>query len=123
MSIYKEANRRKLRFNTSQGSVSVERLWELSIEELDTLGVAAQTETDNSTKKSLLKKKTSVDEIAQLKYEIIKDVFFTKAEEREAANDAADKKAHNEKILSLIEKQRNSKLENLSEEELLKMIK
>ena len=123
MSIYKEANRRKLRFNTSQGSVSVERLWELSIEELDTLGVAAQTETDNSTKKSLLKKKTSVDEIAQLKYEIIKDVLFTKAEEREAANDAADKKAHNEKILSLIEKQRNSKLENLSEEELLKMIK
>ena len=122
MSIFKQATREKLRFVTSKGNLTTEQLWDLSISELDSLAVAAQIETDTSTKKSLLKKKSTVDKIAQLKFEVLQDILLTKDEEREVAQSNADKKAHNEKILRLVQEKDDAELASMSKEELMKQL-
>lgn len=122
MSIYKQASRLKLRFQTEKGPLSAEQLWDLSIASLDKLAVALEKEYEKSDGKSFVRKSTEKDKVAKLRFDIVLDVLNTKMEEDEAARNASDVKAHNEKILSLIAKKKEAAFEGLSVEELEKQI-
>lgn len=122
MSIYKQASRLKLRFQTEKGPLSAEQLWDLSIATLDKMAVALEKEYEKSDGKSFVRKSTEKDRVAKLRFDIVLDVLTTKMEEDEAARNASDAKAHNEKILSLIAKKKEASLENLSIEELEKQL-
>ncbi len=123
MSIYKQASRLKLRFQTTKGPLSAEQLWDLSISELDKLAVSLEEAFEKSNGKSFVVKKSDKDKIAKLRFDIALDVLTTKMEEDEAARNASDTKAHNEKILALIAKKKEASLESMSVEELEKMMK
>lgn len=123
--MYKQASKLKLRFQTNRGILSVEQLWDLS-----------QTDLSNAVKavKKILKK-TDDDELSfledskvvdienQLRFDILKDVYLTKKKEAEELRDAAETKAHNQKILTLIAEKQEGKLKEMSIEELEKLLK
>lgn len=122
MSIYKQATRLKLRFQTEKGPLSAEQLWDLSISALDKLAVALEKEYEKSDGKSFVRKSTEKDRVAKLRFDIVLDVLTSKMEEDEAARNASNAKEHNEKILALIAKKKEASLEGLSIEDLEKQL-
>jgi predicted Zn-dependent protease len=123
--MFKQASKLGLRFQTNKGILSVEQLWQLS-----------QTDLSNAIKavKKVLKKNDDdellfledtkvVDVENQLRFDILKDVYLTKKKEAEELRNAAETKAHNQKILSLIAEKQEGKLKGMSIEELEKLLK
>ena len=123
--MFKQASKLKLRFATNRGLLSAEQLWDLN-----------QTDLANAIKtvKKVLKK-TDDDELSfledskvvdvenQLRFDILKDVYLTKKKESEELRNAAEDKAHNQKILTLIAEKREGALKDLPIEELEKLLK
>ena len=121
--MYKLASKQKVRFQTSKGSLGVENLWDLSITELDVLAVSLEDEYKESGKKSFLVKKSEKDKTAKLKFDIVLDILTTKIEEQEVLANAQEVKAHNQKIMGLIQEKKEESLKNKSVAELERMIK
>lgn len=129
MSIYKNASRVKLRFQTTRGMLSAEQLWDLPLKEL----AASVKEVKKTLKESDLdddlsflsetKTNTVAETENQLRFEILKDVYVTKKSEIEAAHNAAEIKEHNQKILARIAKNNEKALDELSNDELQKLLK
>lgn len=122
MSNYKEASKLQLRFRTTVGDLTVEQLWDLPLAALDNLAVDLQEQHKNSGKKSFLVTRSRKDKVAKLRFDIMLDVLQTKVEENEVARNAADKKAHNQKILSLIKDKEDETLKGKSVKQLEKML-
>lgn len=126
MNIYQEASRLKLRFSTTQGLLSVEQLWDLSLAKLATAIKEAKNkiQKDNPDDElSFLDENKNVDIEAQLTFDVLKDVYVTKKQEMDAAKTTADNKAHNEKILGLIYDKEQKEMGEKSIEELKAMLK
>jgi hypothetical protein len=123
MDAYKEVTRAGIRFATAKGSLSVEQLWHLSINELDALAVALKEEYEKSGKRSFVVKSTAKDKVVKLKFDVVLDILTTKVEEREAEQIVAENKAHNKKILELIAEKKDDKLKNMSISQLEAMLK
>lgn len=121
--MYKEASKQKLRFQTSRGVLNTEQLWDLPLNELDTLAVQLQDAYNNSKGKSFLDTKTTKDKSLKLRFDIVLDVLQTKVEENEAARVKQENKEHNEKILTLISEKKDDELKDKSVKELEKMLK
>lgn len=121
--MYKQASKLRLRFSTVKGSLSTEQLWDLSLSELDALAVSLETSYKESGKKSFLVAKSKKDKEMKLRFDIALDVLTTKVEENEAANNVAEAKSHNSKILEIIKRKQDSELEGKSVKELEKMLK
>jgi hypothetical protein len=123
MENFKLASFQKLRFNSSRGVLATEQLWDLPITELDTLTVALEAELEASGKKSYLVKATEKSKAAKLRFDIALDILNTRVEMAQAATEAAENKAHNQKILSLIAEKQDESLKGKSVEELEKLLK
>ena len=123
MENFKTATQKKLRFQTSKGLLSTEQLWDLSIEDLDTLAVSLEAEHKESGKKSFLVKSNLKDKTAKLKFDVVLDVLNTKVDEIEAAKEAAEIKEHNKKIINLIAEKQDESLKGKSIKQLEAMLK
>lgn len=123
MSNYKLAAQSKLRFQTGKGLLSTEQLYDLSLEELDTLAVSLEEQHQASGKKSFLVKKSVKDKTTKLRFDIVLDVLNTKAEEVQAAADAQEIKEHNKKIIELIAEKQDESLKGKSIRQLEAMLK
>lgn len=129
MEIYKKASKKKLRFNTNRGVLSVEQLWDLSKEEIRQLVIKAREAAKkssgevNDTELSFLdapvKTKATDDE---LRFEILKDIYLTKKSAEEKAQKRAEAKENNKKILDLIARKQDEALEKKSIAQLEKML-
>lgn len=123
MSDFKQASQQKLRFVTSKGTLSVEQLWDLSLEDLNTLALGLEEAYKDSGKKSFLTTRSVKDKTAKLRFDIVLDILNTKVEEADAAREAKETKAHNEKILELIQGKETEALKGKSVKELKAMLK
>jgi hypothetical protein len=126
MSNFKEASRIGLRFETSKGALSTEQLWTLPLLHLATVvrNLKALTTKDNDDDLAFLdEKSTPVDKVVELRFNVAKEIYLAKQAENVSARDAKTKKAHNEKILGLIAEKQEGNLKNLSEEELVALLK
>lgn len=121
--MYKEAAKNKLRFTTSKGVLTTEQLWDLSINELDSLAVKLQEEYESSGKKSFLVRRSVKDKTVKLKFDIVLDVLNTKSDEMESLKEAREVKEHNEKILHLIAEKQDESLKGKSIKQLESMLK
>lgn len=127
--MYKKASKKKLRFNTNRGVLSVEHLWDLPKEEIRQLVIKAREAAKkssgevNDTELSFLdapvKTKATDDE---LRFEILKDIYLTKKSAEEKAQKRAEAKENNKKILDLIARKQDEALEKKSIKELEKML-
>lgn len=119
--IFEKAIREKLRFHY-KGVVSVEDLWDLDIEELDSIYKSINSFLQKQKEDSLLDKKSKKQDTLELKIEIIKYIVRTKQKEIEEKEKALTRKQEREKLLSIIEEKEDEKLKNMSIDELKKRI-
>jgi len=122
MDNFKQASKEKLRVVTSKGSLSVEQLWDLSINELDTLAVSLNDSYENSKGKSFIEKRTVKDKGLKLQFDVVLEILQTKSEEAEIAKEKSENKARNQKIREIIAQKQDDSLANKSIKELEKMI-
>lgn len=125
MDNFKQASKLKLRFSTSVGPLSTEQLWDLSQTQLANAikAIKKVLKKDNDDELAFLEDTKSVDVENQLRFDVLKDVYLTKKAEAEEIRNAADIKAHNQKILSLIAKKQEGELEGKSIAELEALLK
>lgn len=129
MEIYKKSSKKKLRFSTNRGVLSVEQLWDLSKEEIRHLVIIARNiakkysnevnDSELSFLDSPAKTKATDDD---LRFEILKDIYLTKKSAEEKAQKKAEIKRNNQKLLDLIARKQDEALEKKSIKELEKML-
>lgn len=121
MNIFEYAVRNKVRF-PFKGMISVEDLYDLSLTNLDSIYKTLNKQVKQSEEESLLTTKTSVDTELEVQINIIKHIVSVKLEEQEAREKAAENRAQQQKIMSIIAAKEDEELQNSSLEDLKKML-
>lgn len=123
--MFKQASKLKLRFQTSRGILSTEQLWDLTQTDLSNAikAVKKVLKKSDDDELSFLEDTKVVDVENQLRFDVLKDVYLTKKKENEELRDAAETKAHNQKILALIAEKQEGKLREMSIADLEKLLK
>lgn len=119
--IYQYAAKNKLRF-PFKGNVSIEDLYDLNITDLDTVYKTLSKQVKKDEGESLLDTKSKEDTDIQVKMEIVKEIFAEKQAAINAAQKAAETKAKNQKIMSIIARKEDEELNNKSVDELKAML-
>lgn len=102
MSNFKKASKLKLRFPSTKGHVSVEDLWNLTLNELDAMYKALNKARKEDEGESLLATKSPASTIIDLQIELIKEVVKDKQEERDAAKLRMDRKKRRQELMELM---------------------
>lgn len=126
MNNFLEASKIKLRIETAQGCLSVEQLWDLSLSKISAAIKHAKKELkkgDNDDDLSFLDETKTVDVEAQLRFDILKEIYLYKRDEAKAAREKADNKANNEKIMAIIKQKQEGALQEKTIDELMAMLK
>lgn len=119
--LFEVATRRKYRF-PYRGSVSVEDLWDLRITDLDAVFKTLNAEAKKVSEESLLESKTKEDEELSDKIAIIRHVVSVKLEEKKVRENEKANREMKQKLLAIKAKREEAALENISDEQLDKMI-
>lgn len=129
--MYKKAFREKLRFNIGQGVWSTEALFEISMSSLKKVVEVTHKQLKELSKAedddlAFLESEVPTEnkelELAKLRFEIAKDVYVTRRDERTAASEDAKNAAEIKKLEEVLARRKEQELENLSSEELEKKI-
>ena len=116
--LFIKASRLKLRFKAHNGSITVEDLWDVSLETLNLLAKSLNKTLKDSAEEDYIKVKPAANKELEMGFEIVKYVINTKLEEAAAKKLAADKKALKQKIMGLMEEKKDAALSAKSLEEL-----
>ncbi len=120
--LFEKASRCKLRFDSVKGQLSVEDLWTLKLTDLDAIAVSLHTQLKD-TGVSFVTPNTKVNDLLQLKFDVVKHIIDTRLTEAEIAKQASDKKKQMDAIMELIAQKQNEQLSSASIEELTNKLK
>ena len=126
--MFEKIIRLKLRFDSPQGALSVEDLWDIPLKfnksraNLNDVAkeIARQLKTEGE--EDFVNPKSGADDILQLKLDAVKYVIHVRQEENENARIVAERKEKKERLKELIAKKQDQQLEAKSMEELQEMI-
>lgn len=118
--LFEIATRKKFRYPYN-GMISTEDLWDLPVEKLDTIYKKLTKEKKNDEEDSLLTLKTKNNDLEDC-IEIVKSVVAYKLNAAEEAKKKAEARQKNQRIMELIAKKQDEKLESLPIEELEKLL-
>ena len=127
MSIFQQASRLKLRFDSNKGLLSSEDLWDLPLtstvnrDNLDDIAKKLYKQLKDSNTESFVVKAVKTDEVLQLKFDIVKTIIDIKVAEAEKATVAREAKEKKQRILALIAQKQDEQLAGTSLEELQKL--
>jgi hypothetical protein len=116
--LFEQASRLKLRFTMSKGVVSTEDLWDLRMEDLDTIAIALNKQIKDSSEVSFIKRRTTANKTLELAFEVVKYIIEVRIAEKEAKQASAERASKRAKLQELIDKKQESALEGKSIEEL-----
>lgn len=121
--IFEQASRKRIRFNTGVGLLSVEDIWQLPLTHaksanLDSLAMQLQDECAAKSKTSFVHKAETRDEDAQLRFDIVIHIINVKLAEREEAEKAQERRDQRQRIMALIERKENEQFDQKSLDEL-----
>ena len=119
--IFELASNMKFRF-PYKGLISTEDLWDLNLDQLDMVYRALNKDVKKSQEESLLSKNTFEDKILSAKIEIVKHIFNYKLEVAEKQEQAQINAEKRRKILDILAQKQDASLQNMSEDELRKML-
>ena len=122
INIFEVAVKKKLRF-PYKGSITVEDLYDLSVQELDKIFKALRQKQKASEEESLLTTKSDEDSLLDVQIGLVKHIVEEKQQAAEAAKKAAETRAQNQRIKEIIASKKDAALQNMSIEELEKLIK
>jgi len=119
--MFEQALRRKLRFEY-RGLISTEDLWDLSLENLDTIYRNLSRKLRESKEGSLLVEETATDEVLRLKVDIIKRIVEVRLVERKAREDEANRASRKGRLLEIIADKQDEELKGKSVDELTALV-
>lgn len=119
--MFEFATRSKMRF-PFKGQISVEDLWDLRVEDLDTVFKTLNKQIKQTKEESLLATKTTEDTILDTKIAIVKYIFDVKVQETNTRLLEKERKEKKQKIMSILATKQEQELQNKSVEELQKML-
>ena len=119
--MFEVATRTKMRF-PFKGMISVEDLWDLNVQNLDKVFKTLNSQRKEAQEESLLNTKSSEDERLETQIEIVKYIVSVKLEEQAARVKEAENKEKKQKIMALMAKKDDEAMENMSREELQKLL-
>jgi len=131
MEMFAFATKKKFRFDTCKGQVTVEDLWDLPLTatngrpNLDDIAKELYKKMKDENEMSFVKPTSQVSKefnIIKAKFDIVKYIIDVKLAEAEAAKKAKETKARNQRILGLIAQKEDEALASKSKEELLAML-
>lgn len=127
--LFKEASKKKFRFETPKGNLLTEDLWDLPLitknlsgTSLDNLAKEINRQLKESTEESFVTETTAINSILEAKLDIIKCVIKEKLEDAKARMNRVARKEKKEKILSIIADKEDVSLMNNSIDDLKKML-
>ena len=129
--MYKKATRLKLRFNVGNGPLTVDQLWDINMNSLKKVVEVTHKQLKELSKAedddlAFLESEVPTEnkelELAKLRFEIAKDVYVTRRDERTAASEDAKNAAEIKHLEEVLARRKEQELENLSSEELEKKI-
>ena len=119
--IFEAASKNKYRY-PYKGMITTEDLWDLTQAQLDMVYKALNKGVSEAQVSSLMRKVTDVDAELLNKIEIVKYIFNAKEAEAEARKNDASKHAKKQRILDILAQKQEDALQNMSEDELKKML-
>jgi hypothetical protein len=121
INIFEYAAKNKLRF-PFRGNITTEDLYDLSPANLDSIYKTLSREAKKNEEESLLADKSANDVQLGVKIDIIKYIVAEKLAATERMKKAAATKLQADKIRAVLAKKQDAALENMSQEELQKML-
>lgn len=120
--IFERASKQKLRFQTARGMLSVEDLWDLSVEQLDAIFKPLNKSAKEQDEESLLDttKASKEKTMLNLQIDIIKHIVEVKLTAQAATRARAEKREKRNKLLSLMAEKQDAELAGKSIEDLQK---
>ena len=129
MSIFEQATRQKLRFDTPKGQLSVEDLWDLPLisntgkANLDDLARDLDAEVKQEQKTSFVQPTQSGSNVlAELKFNIVLHIIQVRVEENRKRQDAEALTEKRRQIMAIIDRKQNEALKGQSLEDLQKLL-
>ena len=119
--IFEMAAREKFRF-PYKGSITVEDLWDLSVQALDQIFKTLNAEVKQIKEESLLATKSKEDKILEAKISIVRYIVAVKQAEAQKREQAKVNHEKKQKLLALIEQKQNEERGGKSIEELMAMV-
>lgn len=119
--MFEFALKNKLRFNF-KGVLNTEDLFDLSLEDLDSIYKNLNSRVKESGEESLLGTKTKVDEELEIQINIVKYIVEDKLEERDRISKEREIRKQKQKIMEIIADKEDSELEGKSIDELKAML-
>ena len=119
--MFEYATRNKVRF-PFKGQISVEDLWDLRTDDLDTVFKTLNRQVKQSEEESLLVTKTAEGTALDVQIAIVKHIFDIKMQEANARLLDKERKAQKQKIMAILANKQEQELQNKSVDELQKML-
>lgn len=129
--MYKKAIRLVLRFDSKYGKLSIEQLWSLKLEDLK---VIAKISYDELKKLKTVGENDDLNfletgeikspelELAELRFDIVKDVYTTLVNEKKQARDEYKATKEIQELEDLLAEKRKDEIRNLTANELEELI-
>jgi hypothetical protein len=126
LELFERASKKKLRFETDLGTLSVEDLWDLPLQStrgvnLDDMAKKFSNALKEEEEESFVEKPKPNKKLAdlRLRFAIVKRIIEVQLEAREKAEQQAERKQRAEKIKEILARKEDAKLERTSEKKLL----
>jgi hypothetical protein len=119
--MFETALRNKFRFQF-KGLISVEDLYDLSVQNLDTVFKGLNSQLKQVQEESLLNTKTKEDKELDVKIEIVKYIVKVKLDEENSRLKAKVQKEQKQKIMEILSVKQDESLQNKSVDELKAML-
>lgn len=119
--MFEIATRKKLRF-PFKGQITVEDLWDLRPESLDTIykTLNAQNKKEQSEESLMVTKKAASD--LDIQIEIVRYIFTVKMQETNERAMEKERADQRQKLMAIYAQKENEEIANMSKEDIKKMI-
>ena len=120
--MFEKAVRTKLRIKSDRGLLSVEDVWDLSLQELNKMAKSLNKEMKEQAEEDFLEETGTEDLKTKLRFEIVLYVLKTKKAEKESLENEVARKAKKEKLLNILDKKLDAETEEMSIDDIRKEI-
>lgn len=130
MNIFERATRKKYRFASVRGDLTVEQLWDLPLKsrssgldrslDLDNVARAVNSELKAATEESFVETRDPRQTDLETKLEIVKYVIASKLKDQERNEAARSRAERRRRLLAALDSKEQQALENMSREQILR---
>lgn len=126
--LFLQATRRKFRFPSNKGDLSVEQLWDLPLTsrngfDLDTVAKTVNTHLKAASEESFVVTSSNPAKTTlQDQLEVIKAIIAVKLDEAAKAKMRSDRAAERQRLLEILDQKEDDELKGLSREEIKKRL-